>query len=224
VEDREQGKWVFGLLWVAANTLGWGTLIIVSMAAGWLVWVTYDNSSWGPTYRLLSSELVRTLIALVTAGLCWGAIIGVLQQFILRRRIELEGMKWVLATSIGLTVYTAVQTLVPALAAGSLPFRLYQMLSGVCKFAAPFAFGTTQWFLLRRYMTRAGWWVAAVAVASWLSYFVRLTLTTGLLRTSVFVGMYVAEGAIYSAATLVALAIMRRRPTAAVEQVVVEDE
>jgi hypothetical protein len=201
-KDRERVKWTFGPLWIIANTLGWGTFIIVSMAAGWIVWEVYDNSYGQLGTRFLHSESIRVVIALVLSSVCWGAIIGVLQQFVLRRHFELEVKKWVLATTFGLTVYRTVQILVPALAA-NMAFRSYQILPGISTFVSAVAFGIAQWFVLRRYMKRSGWWIAATASALWLSHFA--------FPTGVFTDFFLAEGLLYGVATWITLAVISRR-------------
>jgi len=220
-KDRERGKRTFGPLWIIANTFGWGTLIIVSRAAGWIEWEFYDNYGRDlffrfRTFRFLPNGSIRMVIGLVIIGLCWGAIVGVLQQFVLRRRFELAGKRWVLVTVIGLTVYTTVEVLVPALAV-SLAFRSYQILTGISTFVSPFAFGIAQWFLLRRYFTRSGWWIAATAIASWLSHFALSTFATGQLRSSVLIAFYLVQGLLYSVTTLIALTAIFRQSTVAVE-------
>jgi hypothetical protein len=222
-KDRERRKWIFGLLWVVANTFSWIMFSIAMMAAGWIVWTLYDNSVL-VFYGILADELARMTITAVIAALCGGVILGVLQKFILRRRFELDGKKWILATVIGFVVYATVLLLVSFWALGNLPLHHYRTFSNISGFVFPLALGIAQWLVLRRHLTRSGCWIAATAVAFGLSDLASSVLTTGQLRTSILNGLNVVEGAIYSVVTLIALVIMLRQPKVAVEQVAVEDD
>ena len=214
--NSQQGTWNFGLLWIIVNTCGWGMYVIIAAAAGWIVWQAYQELSYGQGIQFLANESNRILIAIVIFSLCWGAIVGLVQQFVLRRRFKLEGKRWVLATIIGLLVYVAVRDSATLLAVIVMIPTLYSYVPYICKFTAPFALGVAQWFILRRYFARSGWWIAATVVSLWLSSFIPSATEYGR-NISLYIASFPIEGLIYGIATLFALTIITKQSIVAVE-------
>ena len=213
--ERRYGKWPFGLSWILANTAGWGLYFVVGWAAGWLVWELYEAGD----YRLLASEVTRTLLTLAIVAVCWGAILGWIQQFVLTRRSQLEGSTWLWATLIGIALHATLQNVgsfVAALFAYS--FSSLYIISGIAAFAAPLALGIAQWYVLRRYFARSGWWIAATTLAPWLGHIVLRILPAGgrTYMASAIISLLV-HGFFYSVATWAVLVVISRQPLGSVE-------
>ena len=138
---RAQVGWGFWLLWVLASTGGW----LFGFFVGWFGGYAVEGIL--PNYG--SAAVVAAL----------GAGVGIWQWFVLRRRVSRSGW-WVLASILGLAVAAVVGTAV-ALARGysAIPEN-FAVVAGVGGAMA----GLMQWFVLRRQVSRAGWWVLASTV------------------------------------------------------------
>jgi len=213
--EKQHGKWPFGLSWILANTAGWGLYLVVGWAAGWLLWELYEAGD----FRLLANEETRMFLTLATLGFCWGAIVGWLQQFVLTRRFRLEGSKWAWATLIGIVLYTILQGLASVVSA-LLSYSIFSsyIIDGIGAFAAPLALGIVQWYVLRRYFARSGWWVAATTFALWLGHIAIWILPAGG-RTFVssFIISLLLGGFFYGVATWIVLVVISRQPIASAE-------
>ena len=217
IKDWQQRKWAFGLLWIIANTFGWGIYILIGFAVGWIVWQAYQdlNPYYGHSFYFLTKESNRILIAFVISSIGWGAIVGFLQKLVIRRCFKLELKGWILATIIGLLLYeTVCHSYVYIHAKVWIPV-LSPYISYMCALIAPLMLGVAQWFVLRRYCARSGWWIVATMASLWLSAFTIQPYTTyapgydgNLVLT--FIG-FPLEGLIYGIATSVVLTIIPRR-------------
>jgi hypothetical protein len=217
---REQGKWIFGLLWIIANTFGWGICPLLALASGWIVWQLYQNFSARSVFNPLGGESNRAFIAMIIVGVCWGAIIGGFQLSILARRFELKGKNWVFATIVGMTLYMTVQ-LFRGFTHSFSQTDIFVNLT--FSFVPPLVLGLAQWFILRRYFTRSGWWIVAITLALGLA----ASITSGLSRLLVMKSSmgyrydiffssstFFIEGLFYGVATWIVLTIISRRPVA----------
>jgi hypothetical protein len=102
------------------------------------------------TFGWLLGWLLLPTIGLVTAGV--GA--GIVQCFVLYRRIP-RPWRWILATAVGWLAGVAI--VIPVVPPG------IGLLSGAIIGATT---GTAQWWLLRRQVHWAGWWIA-VSMLAW---------------------------------------------------------
>jgi hypothetical protein len=205
-EGRESRARSFGLFWILANIVGWALFVGFAFAAGWLVWALYEQGGYP---RLLHSEETRVLLAFVVAGSGWGSILGWLQQLVLKRRLRLEGNRWIWATLIGVVLYTLFDVVLSLLLM-AVPFHRssYSLLHGLVAVVPPLALGVAQWYMLRRSLARAGWWVLAVVLGLWLPGIAFSLLASGPSpRVSMLTSPFV-EGAAYGVATLVVLAVL----------------
>jgi hypothetical protein len=132
-------EWGFWLLWVLASTVGLYSGGIVGFIGGYAV------------EAILPNYVGVALLAGVGAG------VGICQWLVLRRRVSRAGW-WVLASILGLAVAAFVSTAV-ALAGGYSAIS-ENLVVGVGGAMA----GIMQWFVLRRRVSRAGWWVLASTV------------------------------------------------------------
>jgi hypothetical protein len=102
-------------------------------------------------------------------GTVVGAIVGVMQWLVLRRRTRQAGW-WVLASAAGAGVAgLAVEELL--IDTGALS-RLWPLDLGTAAIggAAGLAVGVAEWLVLRRWVRRAGWWVLASSVGMAIGY------------------------------------------------------
>ncbi len=210
-KESDQGKRTFELLWIAANTFSWGISFIVAMVSGWAVYQFYQSLGLGQGIRFLADELSRILIAMIIYGFCWGAIVGLLQQAVLGRRYSLGGRPWALATMLGLLVFRFFSNPAPffALIFGGDYYSLPPLLYSIFTLGSLFALGVAQWFILRRYFEKSGWWIVATAIALWPS-------TLAVEGQGTILPYLVASplaGLIYGVVTLIALIIIFKRPT-----------
>ncbi len=225
-KDRARGTGTFAVLWIAANTLGWATYIWVGLAAGWALW----EARQGPAGSLgiLAGEQSRTLAALVISFLCWGAIVGAVQQAVLGQRFALKGKRWMWATAAGLALYRVLRNLAILAELVGMPFRLAPAVDGIWILASACALGIAQWLVLRRHCARCGWWTVAPAIAAWgagwaaiqaMSYARSVMPASGtipvVLPSMVSFGL---EGLVYGAVTLVGLAVISKQSPVAVDQ------
>jgi uncharacterized Tic20 family protein len=103
----------------------------------------------------------------VAAGALLGATVGLMQWLALRRQVSWVG-RWVLACTAGGVVALVVGGLV-SLALGEVLALLmigpvyFAFAVGIAVYGA--AAGTMQWLILRRHVSRTGWWVLASIVA-----------------------------------------------------------
>lgn len=204
--DRQPGKWTFGLLWTVANILGWGLWIGLGMAAGWLVWTLYEQGGYP---RLLHNEVARGFLTLMIAGLCWGAVLGGLQQFVLKRRFRLEGSQWVWATITGIVLHVLIQSL-SSLLLTVVPYSMssHRVLDALVSWVPPLALGMAQWVVLRRHWARSGWWVGAVVLALWLPSIAFLAFQSGPTTLSDMLFPSTVQGFAYGLATFAVLSVI----------------
>lgn len=139
--ERSRVGWRFWLLWVLASTVG----SLAGFFVGFVVGAVVEEIL--PNYGS----------AAIAAGV--GAGVGILQWFVLRWRVSRSGW-WVLASILGLAVAAVLGTAV-ALAGGD-PTTPWGF-AGVLVVGGAMA-GLMQWFVLRRQVSRAGWWVLASTV------------------------------------------------------------
>lgn len=155
----QRGGLALWLRWVLATALG--ELVGFDVPA-----VVGSAMAWA-TERIGSTfSDIGMVGAMILAGTVEGGVLGFAQWLVLRRYIQnMARREWVLATALaaglawalGMTPSTVgdITTLKPAvLVAGAI-------LLGVVLVSS---IGFAQWLVLRRYMQKATWWVAANAI------------------------------------------------------------
>jgi hypothetical protein len=116
-------------------------------------------------------------------GVVVGASVGTMQWLVLRRHICRAGW-WVLASVLGMGLgFALVRAVTPALSrvGGGLA---YGVVNGA---AVGTLVGTMQWLVLRRPVSRAGWWVLVSALGMGVSF--ALDQGVGLLAGVAMTGM-----------------------------------
>jgi len=142
----------------------------------WFLWIMATSVGW------VLGRLLLPNLALVTVGLA----IGILQWYLLQRRIK-KAWQWILATTAG---WIAASAIVYAAIPAGMDF-LAGLLIGV-------AIGSAQWLILRREVRWAGWWIV-INIIAW---------TTGL----AFLPGLISTGAIVGLITATALALLLNAP------------
>lgn len=137
--------WGFWLLWVLASTVGWFSGFIIGKIGAFAI---HDSLS-------RHNYMGAVFVAALAAG------VGILQWLVLRRRLSRAGW-WVLASIVGLAGGGVVGPTAVALAVGD-PTTWGVVGFLVVGWAMA---GLMQWFVLRRQVSRAGWWVLA-SIVGW---------------------------------------------------------
>ena len=163
-------RWDTWRAWVLANlvaeALGLGATLLIGMLL------------FGGLERRIGIVPVA-LLGITLGALCEGSIVGSLQWWILRHPIpELRWREWATATAVGAGIAWALGMLpstVMSFASEQAPvgngqaFALAEwtvlLLAAAMGAMLGAVLGTAQWVALRRYAPRAGWWIAANAVA-----------------------------------------------------------
>ncbi len=150
--------------------LGWVVLTAISLPLAWIFsWVIIYlimaivggtmqvGDHTGPTEDIVGSYIVIPMI---------GLSLGCLQWLILRRYLPRMGW-WIVATCLGLLLAFGISFNLSGLA-HSLGFEIdndWSILYTMVLLGG--SIGLLQWFVLRRYVSRAGWWIIA-SVAGWI--------------------------------------------------------
>jgi hypothetical protein len=158
----KQAGWGFWLLWVAASTVGFALGSTAHRNAGKLV-----------------TDATPAVIALtVTIGLypLIATLPGFLHWLILRRWFPHAGW-WVLASGAGslLGYFVTGWGLGVADTQGETTFARFAVPASMAVAGA--AVGTLQWVVLRRWVSRAGWWVLASSISWVVAEYAYLKLT-----------------------------------------------
>ena len=139
----------------------------------WVRWVTAGELLGFLVPTLVASRVFEAaapvaLASLAAAGVIEGTVLGWTQTRVLRDVLpDLSSRRWIVGTAVAASVawfvgmlpstfYDTWSTWPVALAVG-LGIPLAVVLLG--------SIGTAQWFELRRHVPRAGWWIAASALA-----------------------------------------------------------
>jgi hypothetical protein len=165
----QESQWSFWLRWVLANAagevVGLGTAFGVGVAA-----VSLLQGAGGFLPTLASAA------AMLLGGCFEGLVVGVAQSWVLRRRMpELSRKAWIAATVAGAFIAWSFGTLAMTMmtfgadAADASPAEPPQALvlamAAALGLAAGAILGGPQWWVLRRVVRRAGWWIAANGLA-----------------------------------------------------------
>lgn len=179
--------WRLGLWWVLASTIGW--------AIG------------GPLG--LAMDLSRSIIVAGSLGLAGGGLVaGVMQWLALRRYVTRAGW-WVLVGPVGAAI-AAVVGVMAGLVAGLSGDAVVSVNVGWVVGSGVFGtvLGVLQWLVLRRQVSRAGWWVLA-STLGW----VASGPVAGIVDAAVDMAVgWAVLGTVYGAVTGAALVWLLRQP------------
>ncbi|MDX2029294.1 MAG: hypothetical protein SF339_01395 [Blastocatellia bacterium] len=161
--------WNLWLQWVGANALG--EMIGLGIAA--MIGVGVASTMDG---RNTVFAVGLTGVAMILAGTIEGVVVGIAQSMVLCRYLrELRGKAWVTATAIGAFV-AWVLGMIPSTVmnlrephdsqpAPEMSGALMHGLAALMGIVLGVILALPQWRVLRRHVTRAGWWLAANSLA-----------------------------------------------------------
>ena len=181
--QRRPEDWRVWLGWVLASTVGWAVGGPAGVAAGG------------------SGDIIVAGYIGVTAG---GILAGMLQWLVLRRHVAGAGW-WMAAGPVGALIGGVVIFAGAAVAGADAGWVVGTALFG------PLV-GVLQWLVLRRRVTRAGWWVAASA-AGWVAAGPGVGLVAAVMGAALTANAgWAALGIMYGAVTGCALVWLLRQP------------
>jgi hypothetical protein len=158
----KQAGWGFWLLWMAASTVGFAL----------------GSTVYGNAGKLLTDATPAVIALTVTVGLypLVATLPGFLHWLILRRWFPHAGW-WVLASGAGslLGYFVTAWGLGVADTQGETTFARFAVPASMAVAGA--AVGTLQWVVLRRWVSRAGWWVLASSISWVVAEYVYLEMT-----------------------------------------------
>jgi hypothetical protein len=146
--------WSVALVWATANVAAAGVGLL--LAVGLMGWVT--DTAVGPSVAAGSEALKRAAslqaqLAALGAGALFGLCVGMGQWLVLRNwMVGLGGIVWAQAMATGLAAYglaLSFQETQPSWGLLVVPLLWYPLL------------GLIVWLMLRRHMSRAGWFALA---------------------------------------------------------------
>ncbi len=191
---RSKAGLSFWLQWVVASIVG----MFVGFFLGFLVAASIP-------------DVLGRWFGFSVFGIVLGIAVGILQWFILRRRVSVAGW-WVLATAVGgLGIFQARLIFGFSTLFGSYEsFVAFLGWIGIASLGG-LVTGTLQWLVLREKVSRAGWWVLASTVGWALSATVKGAIPWGVDDKDALWGMVVA-GAVWGMVTGVGLVWLLRKP------------
>ncbi len=126
----------------------------------WLLWTIVSILGFviGIGLSLLSSEVLGETLSFFA----FGVVVGFAQWLVLRKVIQGSGW-WILATALGAPLGLAISNIVHLSLVG---VSVYVVAGGLGMAALGLVIGIAQWWVLRRHLSKAGWWIFA-STASW---------------------------------------------------------
>lgn len=189
--------WRFWWQWVAANALA----EMVGLGASALLWITF---LFGVEQRY--GVLLAAVVVVLGSTLLEGAAVGFAQWWVLRKALpQLRWQAWFIATAIGAFVAWTLGMLPSTMlsisaeaSAGPPPevsdLLMYSLAALMGIVLGP-VLGAPQWWVLRRYLSDAWWWIPAQS-AAW---------AAGMVVIFMGVGMVPAEGGFTAVVVLIVL-------------------
>jgi len=146
-------EWRFVLRWMAANALG----MMVGQAAGQIGGILLG----GMLVQSLGD--VAVLLAFAANGFITGALLGLVQRYVMQQEIELN-RQWIWLSGLGWAICYPIAALVISATDAGLDVVAGSLLSGLL---IGVSIGVAQWWVMRRMVRRAEWWVVTNTVG-WL--------------------------------------------------------
>jgi uncharacterized integral membrane protein len=181
--------------------LDWLWIVTLGEAAGFLLpaAVGVATVSWGSVSFPL----------LMLAGFVEGAVLGMSQWWVLRRRIsELSPVRWILYTAFAAGAAYGIGLAPSTFAAvwQHWPLPVQILVGATLAGALLVSIGAAQWLELRRRVRRAGRWIAVTAAAWCFALAAFLGIATPLWHEGQSVGAAVAVGAVAGLAMALVMA------------------
>ncbi len=146
----------FWLQWVLANAAALAISAVLTLAQ-----LPIAEVMSSPTSQGMVEAVIRALVPWL--GILNAALIGMLYWLVLRRQVRWAGQWW-FATSLGWIAGGFLAPYAAFVVLGARPPTL--SFNAVTATVGAAVVGIVQWFVLRRWVRRAGWWVLA-SIAGW---------------------------------------------------------
>lgn len=169
--QRRLTFWNYWLAWISVNAIAWAVGFGLAQI---YARVLYPDDSY---IQLILGEVnyiwTRPLdspIGSANYGLTMGAVIGLGQWYVLRRRLDIRWQWWLAATMLGFTLHGLLLGLDVNLLSGDQAAlgdglsRGQALLSIGVLCGGVVIVGIPQWLVLRQHLPKAGWWILASAL------------------------------------------------------------
>jgi len=158
---RDRIGWSFWLRWVVLSSVGCSIGLFVGFVFGSII-----------SENIMGASALGHILGYFMLGVGLGFMVGLMQWFVLRGYIPRAGL-WVLLSTVGFAVAMGCAAAVTSFgySEGSDELGDFAWVLGWTVIVAlgGAVTGTLQWFVLRREVSRAGWWVLADTVGWGLS-------------------------------------------------------
>lgn len=142
--------------------------MLQNLGASWLFWLFWALAFLGfPIGGLLSNIIVgpvTTSVRAVLAGAITGAIVGLVQWFVLQLRLPLP-LGWVIATSAGMALGLGLSVALLGSETGGNELLWRAAITG-------FGIGLAQWIILRPILPQSAIWIAVIGLGWVVGWFI----------------------------------------------------
>jgi hypothetical protein len=170
--QRRLTFWNYWLAWISVNAIAWTVAFGLAQLYARLL---YPNDRF---IRLILEDVnyiwtrpLESPLATTNYGLLLGAVIGIGQWYVLRRRLDIKWTWWLAATMLGFAIHGLTLGLDVSLLnggqaglageiGGEQALRSVGLLCGGVVLV-----GIPQWLVLRQHLPKAGWWILISAAA-----------------------------------------------------------
>lgn len=181
----ETSQWVWGLRWLLVSTVAGVVASVVTM-------------------DLTLTKIGNLFLNLNLRGAAIGAIFGILQWLVLRKLIY-GASWWILASTLGWILGEAIAQLWTIAVTGIMGVEVRAIVVGA-------AVGLVQWFVLRRFVYGAGWWILASTIGWTVAETIALLLMIGWATIIGGFAIDIIVGAVVGAVTGFALVLLLINP------------
>ena len=162
MKDYKEPDGILYLGWVVLTAISLPLAYIFSWAIIFLIMAIVGSTMQVGDHTGPTEDAVGSYVLLPMMGLS----VGCFQWLILRRYLPRMGW-WILATCLGLLLALGISRNLSDLA-HSLDFEIdNDLINSFIMVLLGGSIGLLQWFVLRRHVSRAGWWIFA-SVAGWI--------------------------------------------------------
>jgi hypothetical protein len=174
----------------------------------WIVAIAIGNSRMGDTISELLMSIIYVdyysplfILFIPLYFILNGGISGIAQWLVLRNYIDISGWLWTFTTILGSVISTYLLEL--GTGSGFAGFIIYSGIIGLL-------ISCMQWLILRRRISRAGWWILILVTAQIISAVVVIVIVT--LFKSTMVRTDILTSILYGAITGAGLVVLLMQP------------
>jgi hypothetical protein len=196
---EEQDKLRIGTWWVLANVVG----VLAGHLVGSLVCGILWRCPPAPPHGSIDCFIQDPISWMMVIGLAVGTFVGMAEWFILRKYAS-RTRWWVAASILGWAIGLGIQEALNSLLRQPIRNLNIEMMSGAI---AGFIVGLTQWVVLRKIVYKAGWWILAMMLSGFLTFWFNVP-------SAIFVGSpgLVCVGGLTGVITAITLVRLLKHP------------